>query len=156
MLALAVLGWGWCGAAFAADKPLGPVSVKVKSVKVRSEPKVWAPSVVALAYGDSIEALSVTDGWLTVRARGKQGFLHESAVSTKKIVLSGRGSVGDGTTDRADVALAGKGFNRAVEREFAGQDSTLDFRSVDAMERIKVTEGELAAFLKAGHLGKGR
>jgi hypothetical protein len=140
--------------AMAAEKPIGPVSVKVKSAKIRAEPKVWAASVVALAYGDSIEALSVTDGWLKVRARGKGGFIHESAVTTKKIVLSVKGNVGDGLTDRADVVLAGKGFNQAVEREFAAQDASLNFRAVDAMEKIKVSDAELAAFLQGGSLGK--
>jgi len=140
--------------ALATEKPIGPVSVKVKAAKVRAEPKVWAASVVALTYGDSVEAVSVADGWIKVSARGKSGFLHESAVTTKKIVLSAKGNVGAGSTDRADVVLAGKGFNQAVERQFAAQDASLNFRAVDAMEKIKVSDAELAAFLKSGNLGK--
>lgn len=144
------------GVAFgAADGGLGSVSVKVKSAKVRTEPKVWATAVTPLKYGDSVQALSSADGWLKVRTTGgKQGFLHESAVTTKKVVLSMRGANTDGATDRADVVLAGKGFNQAVERDLAAQDSSLNFKAVDEMERLRVSDAELAAFIKAGQLGK--
>lgn len=144
------------GVAFGAvDNGLGPVSVKVKAAKVRAEPRAWATAVTALKYGDSIQALSESDGWLKVRtAGGKQGYLHESAVTTKKIVLSMRGISGDGTADRTDVVLAGKGFNQAVERDLAAQDGSLNFKAVDEMERLRVSDTDLAAFIKAGQLGK--
>ncbi len=141
-----------CGA---VDEGIGPVSVKVKTVKVRGEPKAWATAIASLKYGDSIQAMSSSDGWLKVRTSGgKQGYLHESAVTTKKIVLSNRAISGDMATDRADVVLAGKGFNQAIERDLAAQDSSLNFKGVDEMERLRVSDAELAAFIKAGHLGK--
>jgi hypothetical protein len=130
------------------------VNVKVKTVKVRGEPKAWAAAIASLKYGDGVQAMSATDGWLKVKTgSGKVGYLHESAVTTKKIVLSGKGIAGDGSADRADVVLAGKGFNQAVEKDFAAKDSSLNFKAVDEMERIRVSDGELGAFLKAGKLG---
>lgn len=137
------------------DQALDTVNVKVRAAKVRVEPKAWATAVTTLQYGDSIQAVSSADGWLKVRtAGGKQGYLHESAVTTKRILLSKKGVSGDGTADRADVVLAGKGFNRAVERDLAAQDSSLNFKGVDEMERLQVRDTELAAFMKAGQLGR--
>jgi uncharacterized membrane protein len=142
-------------AVFAAKtENLGPMSVKVKTTKVRVEPKVWAGAVVALKYGDSVETVSVTDGWFKVKTgAGKSGYLHESALTSKRVVLAARGSMGDGMSERSDVVLAGKGFNKAVEREFAEQDRSLNFKAVDAMERMTINDRDLAAFMKAGRLG---
>ena len=152
---IASLALGLSVAYGAVDEGVGPVSVKVKATKVRAEAKAWAAAIGALKYGDSIQALSVSDGWLKVRTSGgKQGYLHESAVTTKKIVLSSRGGGSDSAADRADVVLAGKGFSQAIERDLAAQDSSLNFKGVDEMERLRVSDVELAAFIKAGHLGK--
>ena len=146
----------WCGSASAAaEKPLGTVNVNVKTAKVRVEPRVWSTAVVGVKYGDTLQALSSSDGWLKVRTSGgKQGYLHQSAVTDKKIVLAARGSGGDVSADRSDVVLAGKGFNKAVEQDLAAQDGALNFKAVDEMERVRVSDGDLAAFIKNGQLGK--
>ena len=57
-----------------------------------------------------------------------------------------------GSADAADVVLAGKGFNPAVEKEYAAGRSDLNFGAVDKMERRTVSDGELATFVKAGKL----
>ena len=138
-----------------ADSPesVATVNIKVKSTKIRSQPKMWASAVGSVKYGDSVQTLGLTDGWLKVRSAGKVGYLHESAVTEKKVILSARSMTGDGSADRGDVVLAGKGFNQAVEKDLAAKDRSLNFKAVDEMERLKVSDSELGAFMRAGQLG---
>ena len=132
------------------------VQVRVKESKLRSQPKFWASGTADLRYGDSLNVVGSEEGWLKVKTRGgASGFVHPTTVTDREIVISRSGSV-PSAADRSDVVLAGKGFNREVEKEYAASNPALDFRSVDSMERYKVGSGELLSFLREGKLGNGR
>lgn len=51
------------------------------------------------------------------------------------------------------MALAGKGFNEQVEREYRKQ-TDLDYTWVDRMAQITVTEEQMERFLREGKLGE--
>ncbi|MCO6430685.1 MAG: SH3 domain-containing protein [Deltaproteobacteria bacterium] len=128
------------------------VSIKLRSARLRRSPQHWAPGSATLKLGDSLTLLEMKDGWAKVRtSSGAAGYVHETAISDKPIVLkaSNRGSSG---TSSDDVVLAGKGFNKEVEREFAAQNPNASFADVNRMEAISVRESDLVAFMKAGGL----
>lgn len=127
------------------------VHIKVRSAKVKATPQYWAPAVGTLKYGDTLEQLSMEGGWLKVKFSGKTGYLHESAVTTKKVIIQSNAK-GTSNTNISEVVLAGKGFSKATERQVALTDGTLNFKAVDAMERIKVSEAAIGEFIRAGKL----
>lgn len=129
------------------------VYIKVKSTRLRSVAQHYAASLDTLVLGDSVQLLKRYQGWYEIKTlRGKIGYIHESAVSERKIVLTNSTGKNYGSSDSSDVVLAGKGFNQEVEKQFASQNPTLNFKAVDEIERIRVNESDLLAFVKAGGL----
>lgn len=132
-----------------------PLYVKVRNAKLRNEPKQWAPSISSLSYGDAVSMLSSEGAWLKVKVGNSSGYLHNSAVSERKVVIQAAKSVATTGNDK-DVILAGKGFNKEVEKNYASKNSALNYAEVDKMERLNVSDTEVAAFVKAGKLGGGK
>ena len=67
----------------------GTMSVQVKTGQVRSTPSFLAPVVELVSYGDQVSILQRQTGWAEVKTvKGQQGWIHESALSEKKIVLA--------------------------------------------------------------------
>lgn len=129
--------------------------VRVRESKLRAQPKFWAASVSELRYGDPLTLVGQESGWLKARtSRGKQGYVHPSVVTEKRIALSSDAAV-DKRADTSDVVLAGKGFSKEVEREYAQSNPTLNFKAVNSMEQLKISDQELLSFMREGKLGMG-
>ncbi len=133
----------------------GPMSIQVRNGKVRATPSQLGSVVASVEYGDKVQAGTLEKGWYPVTtADGKTGWLHESALSKKPIVMR------SGTTDAAagvssdEVALAGKGFNEQVEKKLRSE-GTLDYAWVDRMSAFNVGADEIAKFRTQGHLPGG-
>jgi hypothetical protein len=57
------------------------------------------------------------------------------------------------SADTSDVILAGKGFNKEVEKEYRASDPSARFDLVDKVEQSsRVSPAEVARFRKAGGL----
>jgi len=129
------------------------IYVQVKSSALRSEPKYWSSQVAPLRYGDKLKKIKEDDGWCQAQsAAGAKGFIHSSAITSRRIVFVNTG--GTQVASSSDVVLAGKGFNKEVEREYAAQNGNLNFRSVDAVESLKVADAAVSEFIKVGKLSK--
>jgi uncharacterized protein YgiM (DUF1202 family) len=127
------------------------MSVQVKNGQLRSKPSFLGAVVVSLAYGDRVTVAKKQDPWYQVTdARGKTGWIHQSALTTKRIVLSAGAADAEKSVSRDELALAGKGFNADVEAEFKAENKNIDFAWVDKMEKFKVTPEEAAVFLAEG------
>jgi SH3-like domain-containing protein len=107
--------------------------------------------ITMLKYTDRVEVLEEKRGWARVSLSGKQGWVHLSALSSKKIVLQAGDKNVEQTASSSEVALAGKGFNAQVEAEYK-QEKGLDYTWVDRMEQITVSAVEIAAFIEEGAL----
>ena len=98
--------------------------------------------------------MSESRGWYEVKTPdGTVGWVHSSAVETKKLELSS-GEWVESEASPEEVALAGKGFNKEVEAEYRQNHPELDFTWVNRMEKIEISESEMVAFLKEGKLGE--
>ena len=78
------------------------------------------------------------------------GYIHASAVTAKKVKVSGD-SVGGGASAE-EVTLAGKGFNAQVEKSYGAKNGAADFSGVNAMERREISEAAVLEFMRSGGL----
>ena len=131
------------------------VYVQVQVAKIRQDPKPWANGVAEVKFGDKLVKLSNQDSWYRVRnTQELEGFLHSTAVTGKKIVLSAsKEDLLNSTVDEPDVYLAGKGFNNEVLQELSAREPTLNFAAVDNMQKQShVNDSALFAFIEHGRL----
>ena len=131
------------------------MSVQVKETKLRSAPRPWANGVSTLKYGDTVAPIKVENDWVEGTTRSKQkGFVHISALTSKKVELSGSKTIGT-QVDQTDVILAGKGFSKATEDAYAAGNQGVNFRAVDTVQAVQVPDAEIVAFMKEGKIGEG-
>lgn len=149
---LFLAGFVLVGASSAAAAAGDTLYVEVSSTKIRKEPKHWSAPVGSLNFGDKLKELSLAGGWYETQSEKGQGWVHESALTSRKVKLKSFGPDPDIRPDESDIVLAGKGFNKDVEASYATTDATLDFGQVNEIEKAKVGEEELIKFLRAGKL----
>ncbi len=128
-------------------------SVEVKQTPMRDRPGFLGAPVTTLSYGDRIDVLGTRQDWTQGRftATGSEGWVHNSALTTKRIILDpGTRDVERSATD-TEVALAGRGFNEEVEARYRAEQG-LDFSYVDRIEEYEVPVEKLAAFIQTGEL----
>lgn len=129
-----------------------PLYIEVNAAKLRSQPAHWGPALRDLRYGDRVVELSSDRGWRRVRlSDGQEGFVHDSAVTVRKVVLRSGEMQPDMRPEDSDVVLAGKGFCKDVEDYYA-TSAQADFAAVDAWEKKNFSDRDLAQFLRAGGL----
>lgn len=138
-------------AALAASAVLAAtVTVLVQETKVRKRPQFFAPAVATAKLGDSFDATGPASGWY----KTDSGWLHESAVTAKKVRVDASASAGGGASAE-EVTLAGKGFNAQVEQSYGAKHPEADFAGVGRMEERGVPDAEVLRFLRAGGLLAG-
>ena len=128
------------------------LSVQVKEGELRATPSFLGKIVTRLAYGDRVVSTGSRGAWkmVSVRERRLQGWMHASALTTKRIALkAGQTSVRTGAT-QDELALAGKGFNEQVEAAFRKENRNLDFTWINRMETFKVSPELMNTFLAQG------
>ena len=136
------------------------VYVEVRNTKLKSKPDYLSSNLADLTYGATLYPAgdSSNEAWLKVKSsNGVVGYVHSSALSPRRVVLNTTGSKNMLRSDEnpSDIVMAGKGFNKEVEREFAANNPSLNLSAVNSMERLKIGEGETKAFARAGGLLKG-
>ncbi len=142
-------------AAFAADA--AQMSVTVQETKVRATPSALGKIVGSLSYGDRVTILDQPAGapktWRKVSSaeKGIQGWVSLSALTDKAVKLQAGSENVQGGASSGEVALAGKGFNEEVEKQYKSEGH-LDYTWVDRMAAYNPTDEQVAAFLKDGGL----
>ncbi len=126
--------------------------VQVRESSVRVKPVFYSAAVSGVRYGDLISVISEDNGWAQVQVKGKAGFLPLAAVTTTRVVLSGKGAAKI-LADESDVVLAGKGFSKEIEEQYRRSAVAARFDLVDKVERqCRVTSREVEVFVGAGGL----
>lgn len=126
------------------------MSVQVKDAPVRAAPSFVGQVVGTLAYGDQVEIQQTQGAWSKVAGAGVTGWIHTSALSSKKIVLAAGQTQAKVAASGDELALAGKGFNSDVEAQFKAGHKDIDFTWINRMEKIRIPAAEMQAFLKDG------
>ena len=129
------------------------MSVQVKTSQIRVQPSFLAKVVASVAYGDRVVVLGRQGIWTRIRdPKGRSGWMHSSALTEKKIVMTAGKNNVETAASSDELALAGKGFNSDVEAEFKTRNKDIDFTWVDRMEKIVITPRQMEGFLKKGEV----
>jgi SH3-like domain-containing protein len=151
VICLALLSVLFLNATAEAQKIL---SVQVREGQLRATPSHLGKIVAKTSYGDWVTVLGERGAWKKVSlSNGKyQGWMHSTALTSKKIVLkAGQANVGTSVT-RDEIALAGKGFSEEVEAQYRKTNKNLDYTWINRMEAMKVSSGQIEDFITGGHL----
>jgi len=128
------------------------MSVTVRETQARATPSFLGPVLVILAYGDRVDVLEEQRDWIKVSLPGgKQGWVHRSALTEKRIALQAGSGPVEETASSSEVALAGKGFNKEVEAQYKAEND-LDYTWVDRMEGFVVSPQQILTFVESGEL----
>ena len=136
------------------------LSVQIEYTKLRNAPQQFATSIADLHFGDVVTAnAQPTNGWFQVTtSSGSRGYLHESALTKKKIVLSSQQkSLKDIAVDDSAVYLAGKGFNSDVAQNFKAKNKDANFDGVVAMrnQSQSIPDSSVRDLITTGKLFEG-
>ena len=132
------------------------MSVQVRDGQLRNRASFLGTVTATVAYGDRVTVNQTQAGWCEVAtASGASGWIHESALTPKRVVLSsGAEDARTQSVGSEEVALAGKGFSKEVEAEYKKQNKDLDYTWVDWMGKQTVPPEQLVQFLKQGGLAQ--
>ena len=121
--------------------------VALQSVDLRASTGLLARNQGTLVFGNQVTVLQENGRWVEVRSAESDltGWVNVSALTARRIVSSGTSASAD------ELALAGKGFSESVERDYKTEND-LDYRYVDYMETLQISNQELHDFLSQGRL----
>ncbi len=138
------------GVAWAAGQAM---SVQVRTTKLRARPSFLGSTISDVDYGTKVTVESRRGPWVQVAlAGGRSGWIHESALSEKKLAMSSGQTTANTGASGEEIALAGKGFSDEVEQEYRNQHSEQDYTWVDFMETIVISPEQAEQFLAAGQV----
>ena len=132
--------------------PTTSVFVEVSSAKLRKEPLHWSIALKDLSYGQKLEVISQERSWYLVSSEGISGYVHQTAVTSRKVILQSADNKALLEATDTDVVLAGKGFSQEIESLYLSQNPELDMAAVDRLERFRVDPLSLQRFLRQGQL----
>ena len=130
------------------------MSVQVRGSQLRATPSFLGKTLASVNYGERVDVLEERGDWMRIALRGgkQKGWIHRSALTTKRIVLkAGQAGVRTGAT-QDELALAGKGFNEQVEKSFRSKNQNLDYAWVNKMETFTVSAEQMRHFVAQGQL----
>ena len=156
-------GWRWLlgrAGLLALMLVLLPALAYAQTLKVvknqdclREQAQFFARPVASVKQGDQLKQLGIQGDWYQVEFKGKQGWIHQSAVSTRSVRFSTFLGMGRAHAASAEeVALAGKGFTPEVEAGYRGKHPDMNYAAVDRVESFQVPDQEFQRFLKDGGL----
>jgi uncharacterized protein YgiM (DUF1202 family) len=134
---------------------LGTMSVQVRDGQLRDTPSFLGTVVGSVSYGDQVDVQQQQSDWMEVNCKGQKGWIHNSALTTKFINMGGAGKDAQMKASGKEVALAGKGFNAAVEAQYRKGQQSVNYAAVDRMELIVIAPQEMMAFLDKGDVKPG-
>ena len=102
------------------------MNVQVQSGQIRMTPTFLGKVLGTVSYGAPVEILQTKGDWKQVKsAQGQVGWMHKSALTTKRVSMTAGNATAKSAASSDELALAGKGFNSDVEREFKAMSSRL-------------------------------
>jgi Bacterial SH3 domain len=130
------------------------LKVERAGTQMYQAPNFGSTPLGSVPSGAEVAVMSRSGDWVQVNYQGKTGWVHKTAFPQATGVkmpgfLTG-GPVRETKTD--EVALAGKGFTPEVEAGYRQKNPSLNYASVDQVEKFQVNPTQLAAFIREGGL----
>ena len=138
------------------------VYVKLRSGTIRSGADATLAPLADVKQGDKLEVLGHEGSWLKVSVGGKQGYIHQNAISDKPVGGQG-GSLGKGssnvTASAGGASLAGRGIGDDAGKWSQGKN--LNIAGLERMlvqnEVIRHQSGDIfAQFVRSGNVGPAK
>ncbi|MBR4004685.1 MAG: hypothetical protein IKI90_02445 [Treponema sp.] len=129
------------------------VYVKAKSVQLKSTEGSFGSNTGLAVYGDTAKVLSVSGKKVKIQlSTGSKatGWIADGSLSAKKVKKDSKVSTSD-----KELALAGKGMTEEMENAYKASNPNLNFKLIDAIEAIIISDSEVEKFMKEGHLNLG-
>lgn len=138
------------GAAHAAREKR--MSVQIREAQIRSAPGFLSKVLATVPYTEQVSILEEKADWLRVQTEtgGVEGWMHSNSLTAKKLTLSGGGADAQLAVSSEEQALAGKGFNSDVEKQFKERNKSANFNGVDKMEKLTIPAEAITQFLTDG------
>ncbi|HSI35979.1 MAG: SH3 domain-containing protein [Phycisphaerae bacterium] len=151
LVALSVLS----GSALAED-----VFVKQSRVVVREGKGAAYDEVTTVAKGDRLQVVGREGPWIKVRAKGREGYVFESAVADQKPgedLGAGLSKMlgGNAQASSASDAAAGKGLGEALDLAKSRGQSTAGLQKMKAI-RKSVSGKDWEQFTREGNVGPNK
>ncbi len=129
------------------------MSVQVKNTYLRTSPSFLGKKITQLKYADKVTVNKERNSWINVYApaKNKNGWIHSSALSNKRIMLKQSESTGH-VASKSEIVMAGKGFSKEVESQYKQRNSSLNYRLVDQIERLTISNDRIIRFAQKGSL----
>lgn len=127
-----------------------PMYVSVVSLSVKDKASFFASEVGQLSYGEPVFVLAEKKSWTKIQSIDQEeiiGWVSEKSLTKKKLIAS----EGNVDTNADELALAGKGFSKAIEGAYS-EEYDVSFDVVDEIEDNTVSDDEVLDFLKEGKL----
>lgn len=133
------------------------MTVQVQEGQLRATPSHFGKITAKIFYGDGVTVLEEKGDWKRVSvADGKgQGWLHGSALTSKRTILKAGRSQAGTSVSQDEIALAGKGFSEEVEKEYRKNNANLDYAWINRMETIRISPRQMENFVEDGRLVLG-
>lgn len=130
------------------------MTVQVQEGQLRATPSHFGKITAKIFYGDGVTILEEKGDWKRVSvADGKgQGWLHGSALTSKRPILKAGRSQAGTSVSQDEIALAGKGFSEEVEKEYRKSNANLDYAWINRMETIRISPRQMENFIEDGRL----
>ena len=142
----------------AAAPSLKVLTVQVRSAVVRDRPSFLGKKIGVFPEGTRVTVLREHGVWLQVAdSQRRGGWVHKSALTERTLTMrAGRRRV-ETAASADEIALAGKGFDAPVEREYRRKHPNMsaNYKWIDWMEKIVVPPESMAAFIREGRLRPG-
>lgn len=129
-----------------------PLRVITQEAAIRKDRRFFAPVVARVRYGEALQELQRRGDWLRVSYRGKEGWIHISAVQEQKFRLSGIAGERARESSAEEVALAGKGFTPEVEKSYREKNPQARYDLVDKVLAYEVGDAQVESFIRSGNL----
>jgi hypothetical protein len=126
--------------------------VVTEEATIRKDRKFFAPVVTRVPYGEVLQEKAKKGDWLMVNYKGRQGWIHVSAVQQQQFDWSSVSGGRAAEATRDEVALAGKGFTPEVEKSYRGKNPKMRYDLVTRVESYRLSEGQIENFIRAGNL----
>ena len=130
------------------------MTVQVREGQLRATPSHFGKIIAKIYYGDQVTILEEKGDWKRVSVSdGKgQGWMHDSALTGKRTVLTAGRSRAGTSVSQDEIALAGKGFSEEVEKEYRKSNANLDYAWINRMETIRISPRQMENFIEDGRL----
>ena len=131
------------------------MTVQVKETQLRSTPSHLGKIITRAPYGARVTVLEERGDWKRAAYGNSRGWVHASALTTKRIVLTAGKTAQTGSVNQDEIALAGKGFNQEVENRYRKTNQNLDYAWINRMENFTVSADQMETFIGEGRLKLG-